>query len=81
MDGPEIRAALRPIGLERLRLRYIDGVGIPIRCRLRRLEGESVPMQVLAEMERHPADPWKVRDRMLTEMGWCSKGLTEFSPV
>jgi integrase len=27
-------------------------------------------MSVLAEMERHPADPWKVRDRMLNEMGW-----------
>lgn len=25
-------------------------------------------------MERHPADPWKVRDRILIEMGWCSKG-------
>jgi hypothetical protein len=24
-------------------------------------------------MERHPADPWKIRDRMLNEMGWCSK--------
>ena len=30
-------------------------------------------MNVLAEMERHPDEPWKVRDRMLQEMGWCSK--------
>jgi hypothetical protein len=32
-------------------------------------------MSVLAEMERHPAEPWAVRDRMLNEMGWCSKGI------
>jgi hypothetical protein len=29
-------------------------------------------MNVLAEMERHPDEPWKVRDRMLQEMGWRS---------
>ncbi len=31
-------------------------------------------MSVLAEMEHHPAEPWKVRDRMLNEMGRCAKG-------
>ena len=30
-------------------------------------------MNVLAEMERHPDEPWKVRDRMLQEMGWFSQ--------
>jgi hypothetical protein len=30
---------------------------------------------VLTEMQRHPAEPWKVRDRMLDEMGWRSKGV------
>ncbi len=39
-------------------------------------------MNVLAAMERHPADPWKVRDRMLNEMGWCSEGvaLADWTP-
>jgi hypothetical protein len=46
-----------------------------MRYKVRRVEGEPVPMNVLAEMERRPAEPWKVRDRMLYEMGWCSKGI------
>jgi hypothetical protein len=75
LDGPEVRAALRTFGSDRLPLRYLDGAGVPIRYKVRRVEGEPVPMTVLAEMERHPAEPWKVRDRMLNEMGWCSKGI------
>jgi hypothetical protein len=31
-------------------------------------------MNVLAAMEQHPAEPWKIRGRMLNETGWCSKG-------
>jgi hypothetical protein len=27
-------------------------------------------MNVLAEMERHPAAPWEVRDRMLRQIKW-----------
>jgi len=73
LDGPEVRAALRAFGSDRLPVRYLDGAGIPMRYKLRRAEGEPVPMNVLNEMERHPADPWKIRDRMLKEMGWCSK--------
>lgn len=75
MDGPEVRAALRTFGSDRLPLRYLDGAGVPMRYKVRRVDGEPVPMNVLAEMERHPAEPWKVRDRMLNEMGWCSKGI------
>ncbi len=75
LDGPEVRAALRTFGSERLPLRYLDGAGVPMRYKVRRVDGEPVPMNVLAEMERHPAEPWKVRDRMLNEMGWCSKGI------
>ena len=30
-------------------------------------------MNVLTEMERHLAEPWKVRDQMLNEMGWRTK--------
>jgi hypothetical protein len=75
LDGPEVRAALRTFGLDRLPVRYLDGAGVPMRYKMRRVIGEPVPKNVLAEMERHPAEPWKVRDRMLTEMGWCSKGI------
>lgn len=49
-----------------------------MRYKLRRVEGEPVPIGVLAEMERHTvADPWKIRDRMLSEIGWCSKSVVE----
>lgn len=72
MDGPEIRKALCTFGSDRLPVRYLDGAGIPVRYKLRRAAGEPVPMNVLAEMERHPEEPWKVRDRMLKEMGWYS---------
>jgi hypothetical protein len=75
LDGPEVRAALRAFGSDRLPLRYLDGAGVPARYKVRRVEGEPVPMNVLAEMERHPAEPWTVRDRVLNEMGWCSKPL------
>jgi hypothetical protein len=75
LDAAEIRAALREIGMGETSLSYLDGEGIPMRYKLRWVEGEPVPMSVLAEMERHPAEPWKVRDRMLKELGWCSKGI------
>jgi hypothetical protein len=75
LDGPEVRAALRTFGSDRLPVRYLDGAGIPVRYKVRRVEGEPVPMNVLAEMERHPVEPWKVRDRMLNEMRWHSKGI------
>jgi hypothetical protein len=74
LDGPEVRAALRTLGLYRLTVRYLDGTGVPTLHKVRRVEGEPVPMNVLAEMERHSAEPWKVRDGMLNEMGWCAKG-------
>ena len=70
LEGPEIRAGLLTLGSERLPVRYLDGADIPMRYKARRPEGEPVPMIVVAEMERHPAAPWNVRDRMLNEMGW-----------
>ena len=73
LDGPKVRAVLRTFGADRLPVRYLDGAGIPMRYKLRRVEGEPVPMNVLNEMERHEAEPWKVRDGILNEMGWCSK--------
>jgi hypothetical protein len=74
LDGPEVRAALRTFGSELLLIHYLDGAGVPMRYKVRWVDGEPVPMNVLAAMEQHPADPWKVRDRMLSEMGWCAKG-------
>jgi hypothetical protein len=57
------------------RVRYLDAAVVPARYKVRRVEGEPVPMNVLAEMQRHPAEPWKVRDRILNDMNWCSKGI------
>jgi hypothetical protein len=74
LDGPEVRAALRAFGSDGPPVRYLDGAGVPIRYKLRRVEGEPVPMSVVAEMEQHPAEPWRVRDRMLNEMGGCVAG-------
>jgi hypothetical protein len=74
LDGPEIRATLRAFGSDAVPFRYLDGPGVPMRYKVRRVDGEPVRLNVLAEMERQPAEPWKVRDRMLNEMGWCSKG-------
>jgi hypothetical protein len=74
LNGPEVRAALRTFGSDRLPVRYLDCAGVPMRYKARRVEGEPVPMNVLAAMEQHPEEPWKVRDRMLSEMGWCAKG-------
>ena len=75
LDGPEVRAALRTFGSDRLPVRFLDGASVPMRYKARRADGEPVPMNVLAEMEQHPAEPWKVRDRILNQVGWCSKGI------
>jgi hypothetical protein len=75
LDGPEVRAALRAFRSDGLPVRYLDGAGVPMRYKVRRVDGEPVPMNVLAAMEQHTAEPWKVRDRMLNEMGWCPKGI------
>jgi len=72
LDGPEIRKALRTFGSDHLPVRYLDGAGVRTQDKLRHVEGEPVPTYVLAEMGRHPDEPWKVRDRMLQEMGGCS---------
>jgi hypothetical protein len=61
LDGANIRAALRTLDMDHLPVRYLDGAGIPLRYKLRRVEGEPVPMRVLAEMERHSAELWKAR--------------------
>lgn len=73
LDGPEVRKALRVFGSDGLPVRYLDGAAVPMRYKLRRVEGEPVPQSVLLEMERSLREPWKVRNRLLQEMGWCSK--------
>ena len=65
LDGPKVRAALAAFGSDQLPIRYLDGAGVPMRYKLRRVEGDPVPMSVLKEMELGPADPWKIRDQML----------------
>jgi hypothetical protein len=70
LDCREIREALKLFGSGDAPVRYLDGSGIPDRYKLRRVVGEPVPMNVLAEMERHPEKPWKIRDQMLKKMGW-----------
>jgi len=73
LDGPDVRKALRCFRSNCLPILYLDGAGVPMRYKLRRVKGEPVPMNVLSEMERQPAGPWDVRDRMLKEVGWRSK--------
>ena len=75
LQAPEIRAALRTLGSERLPVRYLDGAGIPMQYKLRRVNGEPVPMSMLVEMEQQAGEPWKVRDGLPNEMGWRSKGV------
>jgi hypothetical protein len=83
LDSAEVRAALRVFGSHLLPVRYLDGPGVALRYKERRVEGEPVPMNVLAEMERAQAKvaqagddgipaktPWSVRDRLLREMNW-----------
>lgn len=67
LDGPKIRDALRTLGWDQVPVRYLDGAGVPARYKLRRVEGEPVPMDLLREMEQHPSEPWTVRDRLLQE--------------
>jgi hypothetical protein len=81
LDGPDVRKALRVLGSNRPPILYLDGVGVPMRYKLRRVEGEPVPMNVLIEMERQTADPWNVRDRMLKEMRWLNKGNAQPGPT
>ena len=52
---------LRTLDQGHLPARYLDGAGIPLRYKLRRVEGEPVPVSGLAEMERHSAELWKAR--------------------
>ena len=39
LDRPEIRAALRTVGMDQLPLRYLDGPGFPMRYKSRSVQG------------------------------------------
>jgi hypothetical protein len=43
LDGPDVRTALLVLGLQQLPIRYLDGAGVPIRYKLRRVEGNPCP--------------------------------------
>ena len=70
LDCPEIREALRVLGIGDAPVRYVDGSGIPDEYKLRLVVGDPVPLSVLRAMERRSADPWTVRDELLSQMGW-----------
>lgn len=68
LDGPEIRAALATLGIEHMAIRYLDGRGVPMRYKLRKVAGEAVPLSVLNAMEEAQSEPWRIRDIMLERM-------------
>jgi hypothetical protein len=70
LDCPEIREALRVFGSGEAPVRYLDGPSVPDRFKLRRVAGDPVPLSVLAEMEQHSEEPWKVRNELLLKMDW-----------
>jgi hypothetical protein len=73
LDSAEFRAALKVFGSDNAPIRYLDGPGVPVRyVTERRVGGQPVPPDVRAAMERAPVEPWAVRDRMLSEIGWRS---------
>jgi hypothetical protein len=75
LDGREIRAALRALEMGSMPVRYLDGSGIPVRYKERRVAGEPVPINVLAEMERRQVDPMCCPDPIR-----CSDPSTERTP-
>jgi hypothetical protein len=75
LDNREIRAALRALGAGNLPVRYLDGPGIPAPYKLRAVDGDSVPQNVLEAMQQDALAPWDVRDQMLSEMNCGQQGL------
>lgn len=69
LDSPEVREALRTLGLAALSVVYLDDPEVPLEYHIRTVPGESVPLDVLEKMKQS-TKPWEVRDRLLAEMGW-----------
>jgi hypothetical protein len=74
LDSAALRAASRVCGSEQVPVVYLDGLNVPHRLKefrgAKEFDGEPLPLEVVEAMYRHPAEPWKVRDQLLTEMGW-----------
>jgi hypothetical protein len=62
LDCPVLRAAIAVFHSEGVPVIYLDSELIPLRYKLRHIEGEPVPTHVREVMERSP-EPWKVRNR------------------
>jgi len=74
LDGPHLRAAIRILGNQNVPVRYLDGPGIPMRFKARRMKGTPVPLDIVQAMQDAEIEPpWEVRDRMLRAIGWRAK--------
>jgi hypothetical protein len=73
LDGPHIREAMRIFRNEHLPVRYLDGPGIPLRFKARRMKGTPVPLDIVRAMAEAKEAPWEVRDRMLDAISWRAK--------
>jgi hypothetical protein len=72
LDGPHIRRALALVGSGTAPVLYLDGPDVPMRYKVRRVDGDPVPLNILRAMLAAQAageKPWKVRDRMLLAQG------------
>ena len=63
LDSAAVRNALLTLGAGELPVRYLDGPGVPLRYKSRRVPGDPVPNSVREAMERS-SEPWKVRSQM-----------------
>src|SRR5260370_35975242 len=62
MEGHEIRTTLQILQLDHLPVRFLDGDGIPVRYKLRRVEGEPVHSNVVGDNRRDAGQRLRVRD-------------------
>jgi hypothetical protein len=78
LDGSEIRTRLRTLRLDWLPFRYLEGDQIPRRYKVRSVEGEAVPINVLTAMEQNMAEAWNVRHRMFAATAESEDGRACF---
>jgi hypothetical protein len=82
LDGPHIREAIRIYGNQDLPVRYLDGRDVPMRYKVRNVEGDPVPLSIVKAMDKANAagEPaWDTRDCMLASIKWRAK-LNFFLP-
>ena len=68
IDSASIRGALKVVGWDSLKVKYLDSPAVPIRYKVSNLDGDPVPLEVLAEMEAADDQPWEVRDRLMRQL-------------